>query len=82
MKQYTLKTHGGSGGIYPQYLTSATDRGEWSDSWLGHFTLWEIAPRTHWIGDWVSPRAGLEAVEMKNLALPEMEFRLSSPLPT
>jgi hypothetical protein len=38
-------------------LTSALDGGEWSVSRLGRFT-----PGTHWIGGWVGPRAGLDAV--------------------
>jgi hypothetical protein len=52
--------------------------------WVVCFTLrllnpWEIDPGTHWIGGWVGPRAGLNAVEKKILALPEIEPRLSSP---
>jgi hypothetical protein len=43
-------------------LTSALDGGEWSASRLGHFTPGERAPGTHFIGGWVGPRAGLDAV--------------------
>jgi hypothetical protein len=39
---------------------------DWSSggvaSWPSHFTPRERAPDTHWIGDLVGPRAGLDAV--------------------
>jgi len=44
-------------------LTSALDKGEWSASRPGRFTSRERAPGTHWIGGWVDPRAGLDAVK-------------------
>jgi hypothetical protein len=44
------------------FLTSALDRGEWSASCPGSFPPWVKAPGTHWIGGWVDPRAGLNAV--------------------
>jgi hypothetical protein len=52
----------GSGGIAPQFLTSALDA-EWSASRPDCFTPGERAPGTHWIGGWVDPRAGFDAVE-------------------
>jgi hypothetical protein len=42
-------------------LTSALD-GELSASRPSHFTPMETATGTHWIGGWVGPRAGLDAV--------------------
>jgi hypothetical protein len=42
----------------PLFLTSALDGGEWLASHTSHFTL-----GTHWIGGWVGPRAGLDAVK-------------------
>jgi hypothetical protein len=42
--------------------TWALDGGEWSASRPGCFTFRETALGTHWIGGWVSPRAGLDAV--------------------
>jgi hypothetical protein len=51
----------GDGGIVPPFLTSTLDGGEWSASTPG-----EIAPGTHWIGGWVSPRAGLGVVKKKS----------------
>jgi hypothetical protein len=52
-----------SGGIAPSFLTSALDGGEWSASSLDLFSRSEIDPGTHWVGDLVGPRAGLDAVE-------------------
>jgi hypothetical protein len=46
------------------FLTSIPDGGEWSAARPSRFTPGEITPpRTHWIRDWVSPSAGLDAVE-------------------
>jgi hypothetical protein len=54
-------------GVYvyvdPRFLISAQVGGEWSASPLGCFSPGERAPGTHWTGDWVSPRAGLDDVE-------------------
>jgi hypothetical protein len=59
------------------YLTSALAGGEWSDSHPGRFTPGKRAPGTHWIGDWVGPRAGLDDVEKRKfLTLPGLELRL------
>jgi hypothetical protein len=33
----------------------------------GRFNPWEIAPGTHWIGDWVGLRSGLDAVEKRKI---------------
>jgi hypothetical protein len=60
-----MKTYGGSGGIAPPFLTSALDGGEWSGSHPGRFIPGEIATGTHWMGGWVGPRAGLDAVEKR-----------------
>jgi hypothetical protein len=46
-------------------LTSALDRGEWSDSRPGRFTPGEIAPGTHSIGGWVDPRADIDDMEKR-----------------
>jgi hypothetical protein len=52
----------GGGGIAP-LLTSALNGGEWSAPRPGRLTLGERSLHTHWIGGWVGPRAGLDAVE-------------------
>jgi hypothetical protein len=47
------------------------DGDEWSASRPGLFTSVEIITGTYWIGDWLYPTAGLDAVEkIKNLLLP------------
>jgi len=44
------------------FLTSALDGGEWLASRSGRFTSGERTFGTHWVGGWVGPRAGLDAV--------------------
>jgi hypothetical protein len=55
----------GSGGIALPFLTSALDGGVWSASRRGRCTAGERARSTQWIGDWVGPRAGLDAVDKR-----------------
>jgi hypothetical protein len=55
--------HMGRGGIAPPVLTSELDGGERSASRPSRFTVGEIAPGSHWIGDWMGPRAGLDVME-------------------
>jgi hypothetical protein len=70
-----------SGGIAPQFLTSALYAGEWPASRPGRFTAGKIDPRTHWIGGVVDLRAGLDVVEkIKILLLPGFESRPCTPL--
>jgi hypothetical protein len=53
------------------FLTSAQAGGDSSALRNNRFNPGEIAPGTHWIGDWMDPRAGLDDVEKtKFLALP------------
>jgi hypothetical protein len=51
-----------SGGIAPPFLTSALDGGEWSASRPLRVALRDIAPVVRCIGDWIGPRARLDAV--------------------
>jgi hypothetical protein len=60
-----MKVYGGMVVYIRISLTSALVGGEWSASPPRCFTPGEIAPRTHWIGDWVGPRAGLDDVEKR-----------------
>jgi hypothetical protein len=67
----------GHGGVLREWryssthsLTSVLDGGEWSASHLGRFTPRERAPGTHWIGDWVGLRAGLDAVVKRKILSP------------
>jgi hypothetical protein len=53
---------------------------EWSASRPSLFTPGERAPGTHWIRDWVDPRAGLDEVEKRKfLTLLELELRPLGP---
>jgi hypothetical protein len=65
----------GSGGIAPSFWTLAVDRGEWSAACPSHFSSRERVPGTLWIGGWVGPISGLDAVEYRivSFTLPEME---------
>jgi hypothetical protein len=47
-------------------LTCALDAGEWSASCPDRFTLGENVAGIQWIGRWVSPSAGVDAVVKKN----------------
>jgi hypothetical protein len=53
---------GGMDVISYTFLTSALDEGKWSASRAVPFNPRERASGTHWIGGWVGPTAGLEAV--------------------
>jgi hypothetical protein len=63
-------------------LTSALDGGEWSTSRPGHFTPKERAAGTHWIGDWVGPRAcsGRGGEEKYSQPLPGLEPPIVQPV--
>jgi hypothetical protein len=45
-----------------EFKTSALDGGEKSALRPGRFPSCERAPGTHWIGTWVGPKAGMDAV--------------------
>jgi hypothetical protein len=49
------------------FLTSALHGGEWSDSRPGRFIPRERVPSKHWIGGWVGPTAGLDAVVKRKI---------------
>jgi hypothetical protein len=57
-----MKAYWGSGDIVQRILASPLDGDEWSASRPGRFTPRERAPGTNWIGGWVGPRTGLDAV--------------------
>jgi hypothetical protein len=52
-----MKAYGGVDVEIHIFLTSALG-GEWLASRPCRFTPGKRAPGTHWIGDWVGPRAG------------------------
>jgi hypothetical protein len=68
----------GNGGIAPTFLTSALDGDKWSATRPRCITPGERARGTHWIGGWVGPRAGLDAVGMRKYSFPCQE---SNPRP-
>jgi hypothetical protein len=69
MKHYATKAYEGVDVLIHICLTSALVGDEWSASCPGRFNPKERAPGTHWIEDWVDPRADLDDVE-KTTALP------------
>jgi hypothetical protein len=74
-----MKAYGGVNAYIHIFLTSELAGGEWSALRSYRFTPpppGERAPGTHWIGDWVCPRAGLDGVEKRKcLTLPGLELR-------
>jgi hypothetical protein len=46
----------------------------------GRFTTRERAPGTHWIGSWVGPRAGLDAVVKRKVLSPRRESKPRNPI--
>jgi hypothetical protein len=44
------------------FLTCALGAGEWSASWHDRFILGENVAGIHWIGGWLGPSAGVDAV--------------------
>jgi hypothetical protein len=60
------------------FFAPALLAGEWSASRPGRFILGKRAPRTHLIGAWMCPRAGLDVLEQRKfLTLPRLVFDLS-----
>jgi hypothetical protein len=66
-KHHDVKTYWGVEVLLHASLTSALDEGELSDSCPGRFTPRERIPGTHWIRDWVVPRAGLDAMRKRKI---------------
>jgi hypothetical protein len=75
-----MKTYEGAEVKLRAFLTLTLDGGEWSASGLGRFTPREKGTATHWIGGWVGPSVGPDAVakSKKNPSLPGIEPRSSS----
>jgi hypothetical protein len=71
-----MKTYRGVDVQIHVFLTSALVGGEWTASHRGCFIPEERAPCTHWIGDWVGLKAGLDAAEERTfLILLGLELR-------
>jgi hypothetical protein len=60
----------GKSKVLPMIFFNWVTGGEWWASRRGRFTLRERATGTHRIGEWVGPRAGLDAVVRKNFLAP------------
>jgi hypothetical protein len=73
-------TYWESGGIAPRILDLGTRVSEWSASRGGRFTPRETAPGTHWIGGWMGPRAGRDAVVKKRIPSPRRESNPRTPI--
>jgi hypothetical protein len=58
------------------YILDLGTSWEWSASCSGRFNAEERAPGTHWIEDWVGPRAGVDDEEKRKfLPLQGLELR-------
>jgi hypothetical protein len=64
-----MKAYGGVDVYIHIFLISTLVGGEWLASHLGSFTPREGVPGTHWIGDWVGPRAGLDDAEKRKFLI-------------
>jgi hypothetical protein len=60
-----MKTYGGIGGIASPFLTSVINRCERSASRLCRFSPGKTASVTHFAGDWLGPREGLNIMERR-----------------
>jgi hypothetical protein len=60
--------------------SSVPDGGEWSASRPGRFTSRERIPGIHWVGGWVGPRAGMDAVVNRKIPGPYRDTHTHSPV--
>jgi hypothetical protein len=74
-----MKAYWGSEGMVPRIDIGT--RWEWSASSLGRFSPREKAPGMHFIGGWVGPIAGLDAVERRKIPSPYWDSNLRSSSP-
>jgi hypothetical protein len=66
-KHHAMKAYLGVEVYLHAFLISALDGNNRSASRTGRFIPRERAPVTHWIGGWVGPRAGLDAVVKRKI---------------
>jgi len=67
LKNHTIKMYGWVEVQLHTFLTLLLHGGEWSASQPACFTPRERVQVTHWIGGWVSPRAGLDVVTKRKI---------------
>jgi hypothetical protein len=79
-KHHAMKAYWGVGRGTHTFLTAELDGGELSNSRPGRFTPKERNPGTHWIGSWVGPRAGLDAVAKRKIPFPCRESKPARPV--
>jgi hypothetical protein len=79
-KHRAMKTYWGVEVQLLAFLTSKLDEDEWSASRTGRFTPRERVPDTHWIGDWMGPRAVLYAVVKRKTYSPHRESNPRTPI--
>jgi hypothetical protein len=60
--------------------SSAPDGSEWSASRPCRFTQKEIVPGTLWIGGWVGPKTGLDAMVKRKIPSPRRESNPRTPI--
>jgi len=74
-----MQAYRGCSGIAPFILKLSTRRGEWLYLWCSCLLL-ENSPHTNWTEKWMHSRAGLEALERRNVTSPfwDSKSRLSS----
>jgi hypothetical protein len=77
-KHHAMKTYWGVE-VKLHALTLPLD-GEWSASRPSRFTPRERAPRTHWIGGWMGPKADLDAVARRKIPSPSWESNPDHPI--
>jgi hypothetical protein len=58
-----MKMYEGVGDLAPPFLTSALNGSEWLASRSRYFTPGKIDPDAHFVGGWLGPKTGLNAVE-------------------
>jgi hypothetical protein len=79
-----MKTYWGVEAHSHAFLISALGGGKWSASRPGSFIPRERDPGIHWIGGWVGPRIGLDAVVWRKIPRPYLDSnpQSSSPQPS
>jgi hypothetical protein len=64
IKYQDMKTSGGAGVYFLEILIQVLNIGKWLGLHSSSNNSGETAPDTHWAGDWVDPRADVDAMEV------------------
>jgi hypothetical protein len=76
-KYQAMKKYSGMEVQLHAFLTSALDGSDWLQP--GRFPLRERASVTHWIGGWVAPRTGLDALAKGKIPYPSRDSKPGRP---